>query len=393
MKKYRELSVSEYELVTEGNVEIPMRDGTILRADITRPSDPGKFPVILQRTPYNKQAGFEGGKGIPEFYGTRGFVVVVQDVRGRFGSDGDFYPYRDDGAGINQDGYDTVEWLAKQPWSNGKVGTFGGSYTGSTQYLNAISRPPHLKTMFVREAPAEYYQEHIYRGGAFELGTMMGFSRFVTLANISKLVKEEDVPRYKEILESADANAEYWYEQLPLFPTPYLVGLSDWYNDWLDNPIDGPYWDAFNIQKKHDQIEVPAYHLGGWFDLFLMGTLKNYTGIKTQGGTETARSNQRLIIGPWEHGPLNVENQFAGEYDFGPKAPLKVDDLQLPWFDQWLKGKDTGILDDPPVRIFVMGRNEWTNHSDWPIPGTKYSNFYLHDGKGGSSTSLNDGVL
>ena len=141
-----------------------MRDGTILRANITRPNVEGNFPVLLERTPYNKEAGSENGVGSPQFFAQRGYAVIIQDVRGRFASDGDFYPFRDDGAGINRDGYDTIEWAALQPWSDGNVGTIGGSYSGATQYRNALSRPPHLRAMFIRESSADYYQEWVYRG-------------------------------------------------------------------------------------------------------------------------------------------------------------------------------------------------------------------------------------
>ncbi|MDP6714310.1 MAG: CocE/NonD family hydrolase, partial [SAR202 cluster bacterium] len=332
MVRDSELSQPQFQTTHEKNVEIPMRDGTTLRANITRPDAEGQFPVLLERTPYNKEAGSENIVGSPEYYASRGYIVVIQDVRGRFASAGEFYPFRDDGAGVNRDGYDTVEWLAAQPWCNGKIGTIGGSYSGATQYRNALSRPPHLAAMFIRESSADYYHEWVYRGGAFELGFNMGWARSNTLSNLSHLAEGDDIERHREILEGVNAAADDWHGRLPIYPTPYMTGLSDWYNEWLDNPTDGSYWWQFSVEKFHDQIQTPIYHLGGWFDIFLNGTLKNYMGIKKRARTDKARQSQKLIVGPWVHGPANIDNQFAGEFDYGTDAALNMNDLRLPWF-------------------------------------------------------------
>ena len=387
------LSAIKYETTHEKNLEVPMRDGTILRANVTRPAAKGRFPVLLERSPYNKEGGSENVVGSPEFYAARGYAVVIQDVRGRFASDGDFYPFRDDGAGTNRDGYDTIEWAAAQPWSDGNIGTIGGSYSGATQYRNALSRPPHLRAMFIRESSADYYQEWVYRGGAFELGFNMGWARNVTYSNLPHLATGAEHDCRKGILERAAEEQDDWYARLPLFPNPVLEGLSDWYNDWLAHPNDGPYWWQFNVQNGHDQIEAPIYHLGGWFDVFLGGTLKHYVGLKRRARTAKARESQKLIIGPWVHGPANIDNQFAGEFDFGLDAAVKLNELRLPWFDYQLKGIDSGIMDDPPVRIFVMGSNQWRNEADWPLPDTRYTPYYLRAGATGSINSLNDATL
>ena len=393
MIKESVLSKPQYETTHEKNQEIVMRDGTILRANITRPNVEGKFPVLIERTPYNKEAGSENGVGSPQFFAQRGYAVIIQDVRGRFASDGDFYPFRDDGAGINRDGYDTIEWAAAQPWSDGNVGTIGGSYSGATQYRNALSRPPHLRAMFVRESSADYYQEWVYRSGAFELAFNMAWAHGVTLTNLAHLAEGEKFNQQKGRLERVKEEMESWYARLPLYPCLFFEGLSDWFNDWLQHPTDDGYWDAFNMDKFHDQIETPMYHLGGWFDIFLTGTFKHYMGIKGRGRTEKARQSQKLIVGPWVHGPGAINTQFAGEFDFGADAAKDFNELRLPWFDYWLKGIDTGIMDTPPVRIFVMGRNEWRDEADWPLPDTQYMNYYLHSGQSGSIKSLNDGTL
>lgn len=387
------LSKPQYETVHEKNVQVPMRDGTILRANITRPRAEGRFPGLVERTPYNKEGGSENIVGAPEFFARRGYAVVVQDTRGRFASDGEFYPFRDDGAGLNRDGHDTVEWVAVQPWCDGEVGMIGGSYSGATQYRNALSRPPHLRALYVRESSADYYREWVYHGGAFELGFSLNWAHIVTSANLAHLAEGKEFERQQGILDQVKKDMADWYGRLPLYPCPFLEGLSDWHNVWLEHPEDGPYWWQFNIEKFHDQIETPICHLGGWYDIFLAGTLKNYLGLKQRARTEKARQSQKLIIGPWVHGPANINNQVAGEFDFGPEAARDFNELRLPWFDHWLKGLDNGITEGPPVRIFVMGRNAWRDEMDWPLPDTRWANYYLHSGPSGSIVSLNDGAL
>ena len=387
------LSKPQYETVHEKNLEVPMRDGTILRANVTRPKAEGQFPGVLERTPYNKEGGSENAIGSPQFFAQRGYAVVLQDVRGMFASEGEFYPFRDDGAGLNRDGYDTVEWMAEQSWCDGNVGSIGGSYSGATQYRNALSRPPHLRAMFVRESSADYYQEWVYRSGAFELGFSLSWLHTVTSINLANLVEEGDLERQQKVLAQVKEEMDDWYARLPLYPCPFAEGLSDWHNTWLETPEDGPYWWQFNVEKHHDQMEMPTYHLGGWFDIFQAGTLKNFMGMKRRSRTEKARQSQKLIIGPWVHGPGNINNQIAGEFDFGADAAIDSNELRLPWLDYWLKGIDNGIMTDAPVRLFVMGRNQWRDEADWPLPDTRYTNYYLHGGNSGSIDSLNDGTL
>ena len=180
---------------------------------------------------------------------------------------------------------------------------------------------------------------------------------------------------------------------MPLYPCPFVEGLSDWHNTWLEHPEDGPYWWQFNVEKFHHQIETPTYHQGGWFDIFLGGTLKNYMGMKRRARTAGARQSQKLIIGPWVHGSGNINKQVAGEFDFGREAARDFNTMRLPWFDYWLKGIDSGVMEEAPVRIFVMGRNQWRDEADWPLPDTRYAKYYLRDGHSGSIDSLNDGAL
>ena len=386
------VSQPEFETIFAKDVDVPMRDGTILRADVTRPDASGSFPVIIERTPYSKTGG-ENAVKAPDFFARRGYIVIIQDVRGRFASEGDFYPFRDDGAGPLQDGYDTIEWAAAQSWCNGKVGMIGGSYSGATQYQAARSRPPHLVAQFVRESSADYYHEWVHRGGAHEHGFSLYWVRTVTHQNLAHLVPPEELEEQKARFEKILAEIDDWYLRLPLYPCEFVVGLSEWHNDFLAHTEHDAYWTDLAVAPDHDQIQTPIYHLGGWYDIFLAGTLKNYTGLRRQARTEAAREAQKLIIGPWIHGPTNTDKSIAGEIDFGPEGARNINELRLPWFDHWLKGRPTGILEEPPVTLFVMGRNQWRAESEWPLPDTRYANYYLRAGASGSVESLNDGSL
>ncbi|HIE95142.1 MAG TPA: CocE/NonD family hydrolase, partial [Acidobacteria bacterium] len=326
-------------------------------------------------------------------FARRGYAVVIQDVRGRFASEGEFYPFRDDGADVLRDGYDTVEWMAGQPWCDGNVGMFGGSYSGATQYRAALSRPPHLKALFVRESSADYYREWVYRDGAHEFGFSLYWARVIAATDLPHLVPSDDVKRQQALFDRILADMPQWYERLPLYPVPFLEGLADWHNTWLEHPQDGPYWWRLGIDRHHHQVDVPIYHQGGWYDIFLAGTLKNYMGLRRRARSEKARRAQRLVIGPWVHGSGNINKQTAGGYDFGPAAAQEFNQMRLPRFDHWLKGRDTGVVDEPPVRLFVMGRNVWRSETDWPLPDTHYTPWYLRAGPSGSVTSLNDGCL
>lgn len=382
-----------YDLRAQRDVPVPMRDGTRLVADIYLPSGDGPWPTLLERTPYNKETSSEISLGAPEYFASRGYAVVIQDVRGRFKSEGAFYPFQDDGWRANRDGYDTVEWIAAQPWSNGKVGTIGGSYSGATQYQMLPTRPSHLTAQFVRESSSDYHTEWVYRGGALELAFSLPWALGVTLSNLAHLVPAEELESRRAVLTGVRDEIETWFSDRPLAPCPFLTGLSDWYNEWLEHPADGPYWWKWNLGLKHQEIETPVYHLGAWFDGFLRGTLENYKGARTRARTESVRNAQKLIIGPWVHGPGNIDKRVVGEIDYGAEAAVQFNPLRLPWFDYWLKGIDNGILDEPRVRFFTMGANQWQTTSDWPPPDAHPLTLYLSGGKSGSARSLNDGRL
>ncbi|MDA0233261.1 MAG: CocE/NonD family hydrolase [Chloroflexi bacterium] len=386
-------SVPVHKVTVDRDVPVTMRDGTALMADVHRPSGSGEFPVLIERTPYNKAASSETKFGAGEFYASRGYACVFQDVRGRFGSAGDFYPFRDDGDGERKDGYDTVEWAAGQPWSNGKVGTIGGSYSGATQYRMLAARPPHLVAQFVRQSSSDYSNEWVYRNGALELAFNLSWAIRHTVNQGHKWAGTDDGARYDEQTRAVLANLLSAINTLPLKQQGVLLELSPWWGDWLDNPDSGPYWDEFDIAAKHGLVTTPVHHLGGWYDGFLRGTLENFAGLKTSAATEHARVGQRLTVGPWVHGPDAADQTGCGEMDFGADAAIGFLEMRLEWFDHWLKGVDNGVMERSPVKLFAMGVNRWREFSDWPPPGAKMTPLYLSGTKSGSCRSLNDGSL
>jgi putative CocE/NonD family hydrolase len=382
----------------ERDVAVPMRDGTTLYADVYLPDGTGPFPALLERTPYNKQSSSEITLESPRVYTEHGYAVVIQDVRGRFRSGGDFYPFRDDGWGPNRDGYDTVEWIAAQSWSDGKVGTIGGSYSGVTQYRLTPTRPPHLAAQFVRESSSDYHREWTYRGGALELGFAFHWALRVALSNLDHAELAARAERFGGVealrarLAGADREIHSWMRQRPQHPRSILTGIYDWWDDWLAHPSEDAYWWDTTIALHHHEFDTPIWHLGGWFDSFLRGTLVNYEGVVAR-GRANARPNQKLIVAPWIHGPANINVSKVGEIDYGPAAAVDLHSLRLPWFDHWLKGAENGIMDEPPVRIFTMGSNEWQSLPAWPPPDVRHEEWYLHGGSSGSARSLNDGSL
>ena len=392
-RKQTKPSSPEYEVTVERNVVAEMRDGTKLLSDVYRPKARGRFPTVIERTPYNKENSSETKLDAGEFFASRGYVAVFQDVRGRYASEGEWYPFRDDGWGKNRDGYDTVEWAAGLPWCDGKVGMIGGSYSGATQYRLAPTRPPHLTCMFARESSCDYHQEWVYRGGASELGFNLWWALRHTTDNPERLATTPEKRRTMKALVQAVEELEAWYEYLPLTPMPVLEGLQEWYDDWMAHPDDGPFWWRWNVSHQHHRVDVPIYHLGAWFDIFLRGTLENYTGIRDGAESERARAAQKMTIGPWTHGPDFADERVVGEVDFGPEAPLGFLEARMPWFDCWLKGVETGVMDSAPVRLFVMGRNRWRDVDSWPVPGTRYVKWHMRGGTSGSARSLNDGRL
>ncbi len=377
----------------EQDVPARMRDGTILYSDIYRPDTPGRYPVILCRTPYNKDAfGTRVNSLDPIRAAREGYAFVMQNVRGRYNSQGTFYTFKNE---IN-DGYDTVEWAASQAWSSGAVGMHGGSYVGATQWLAAISRPPHLKCIIPSITSDDYYEGWTYQGGAYQLFFTLSWAVSLAMANIEHIEREHgdvsaDSARMMEALNDMDsALAMLNFAEHPLFKNP---AMAPYFNDWVRHSEDDSYWKTVNIRERHSTIEVPAYSMSGWFDIFLGGALRNFTGMRKNGATEAARNGQRLLVGPWFHD--DSPGSVGGEVNFGPNADSVSFDFhgtKLRWYDYWLKGEDNGVGEEDPVRIFVMGANEWRSEKEWPLARTRYTDYYLHSG-GRANSVRGDGSL
>jgi uncharacterized protein len=357
-----------YEAVIEQNVGAAMRDGVALRADVYRPKAEGRFPVILQRTPYNKAQGLEFGMRSAE----AGYVAVIQDVRGRFASGGEWYPFRHEAA----DGYDSVEWAAALPYSNGKVCLYGGSYVGVTVMLAASAHPPHLAAIFAVATGDNYYEGWTYRGGALQQWFVQTWASILARHTLERRTRENE--RFRD-----------WANELPVSAYPMLPGvdpksLAPYYVDWLRHPSYDSYWKQWALD--YSVIGVPGCHVGGWYDTFQSGTLANYQGLRKSASTEAARRAQRLIMGPWLHGSLLTSR--TGELDFGSAARFEMGGQARAWFDSVLNNSAAG----KPVRLFVMGENVWRDEQEWPLARARETRYFLHS-LGKANTLAGDGTL
>lgn len=346
-----------------------MRDGVKLYADVYRPAAPGRYPTLVIRTPYGTQRENSGIHDKLPRLAQAGYAVVNQDVRGRYESEGRWEPFRNEGA----DGYDTIEWAAKQPWSNGKVCTEGGSYLGHVQWAAATLAPPSLVCAFPAVASTNIYANWLTHGGAFRLSFNYGWG-------VVRMPNRIMQPQWWHT--GKDAAPELTYEKI-LPHLPLSTGdlesahsVVQHYRDWLKHESYDAYWKSISDEERFNKVKVPVHTSGGWFDIFLAGTINGYVGMRQNGGTPAARQGARMTIGAWGHG----QSQKYGDLDFGIANNEKLVDYELRFFDHYLKGVDNGIDREPRVRLFYMGVNRWKSEADWPIPGTKYTNWYLGDG-------------
>lgn len=364
-------------VIIENNVEIPLRDGTVTRANIYRPQTEDLVPAILVRTPYSKDLLFAQTFSLdPVRAAESGFAVVFQDTRGRYKSEGNFHPYRYEA----EDGYDSVEWVAEQDWCDGSIGMSGLSYLGAAQWLAAIERPPHLKTIVPITIGSQHYMDMMaYEGGAFKLGYLLFWiTAFVAPDVAMRRVAEgkTDEGEVMRIFESIDQVHDL-SRHMPLSTLSLLKEnpVAEFYFEWMRRQSED--YQPAAIRDHYSHIEVPAYIVGGWYDYFLDGTLENFTRMQKEGATQGAREGQRLLIGPWDH----LLSSVSSEHDFGIFASTLGADfvgLQLEHFAYHLKGEQNGVEEAPPVRIFVMGENVWRNENEWPLARTDYVRWYLH---------------
>ena len=359
----------------ELDLAVPMRDGVTLFADVYRPDVDEPLPVLLQRTPYDKSQGRTGALEVIRA-ASHGYAVVIQDTRGRYTSEGEFYPFLDE----PNDGYDTVQWCAEQPWSTGKVGMFGRSYVGATQWLCAITNPPNLTCIAPGITASDYYEGWTYQGGALAWGFALSWTmRQLTMANMGAISSRHDIPDgTRGQLLAAFNELDCTFRHQPIVDLPHLKEpLAGYFYDWIRHSSSDDYWNRWRIEDHYPHITTPALHIGGWHDIFLLGTLRNFVGMQKQAEDATARGGQRLIVGPWHHGPFG---EISGEFFFGLGAAgpaIDTDGIHLRWFDHWLKGEQNGSENESPVRIFVMGSNEWRDEQEWPLARTEYVDLLL----------------
>lgn len=341
-------------------VPVPMRDGVRLSANVFLPASHGRLPAILVRTPYNK-----GSDLIPNYkaFVDRGYAVVVEDVRGRYDSEGSFEPLTQE----PEDGDDTINWIARQAWSNGKVGMIGGSYLGIAQWKAALRNNPHLKAIFPVVSGDDDYRDRFYSpGGAMKLGHRLEW-----------LAENVRVRGYEP-----DFNKFVWH--LPLRTADQsATGVSvDSYQRAVAHPAFDSFWRSVSTREHLDQVHIPVFAVGGWYDNYAESDLDAYAALRKTSGVN------RILIGPWPH---NMSYKFP-DADFGPAAAVPVRRLQLDWFDQWLMGKDSSLLSTPPVQVFLMGANQWVEEREWPPAAARVKSFYL-DSKGHANTLDGDGLL
>jgi len=366
---YTQVSQPEYGWTFKGDVRIPMRDGVELSADMFVPDAEGKFPTILIRTPYDNNRFVQSSYG--PYFASRGYVLMVQDVRGRGDSDGVFNPFVNEA----EDGFDTHEWIGTQDWSNGKVGSFGGSYQGWTQVYPATLKSKYYTAMVPEVCPPDPFLNFPYQDGALMLAAL----EWVVLID------------GRTMQDMTHVNWEQIYEQLPLIEMDKNTGRDAFFwREWVDHYTWDDYWHKRSYQEKLAKVDMPAIHITGWYDDDQPGCIQNFVAMRKHAESIGKGKHQRLIIGPWPHA-FNRSRRL-GDFDFGANSLIDINNLYLKWFDYWLKGKDTGILDEAPVKIFIMGDNVWRDEQEWPLARTEYTKYYFHS-DGRANSFFGDGKL
>jgi putative CocE/NonD family hydrolase len=360
------------DVTVECDAECPMRDGTVLRADVYRPAAEAELPVLLMRMPYGKTtAGANWGYAHPAWYASRGYVVAVQDVRGRHASDGEFTPFVDE----SDDGYDSVEWAAQLRGSNGQVGMYGFSYPGATQLLAAVAQPPSLGAIAPGFTASQFYDGWTYSGGALSLASIAGWATFLAVDTARRRGDEEGHAALLGALGAAPSL--FW--RLPLSDyLPLLERHAPYFSDWLEHSSYDEYWRATAVDENFSRITVPALHTGGWYDIFHAGTIANFRGM--------GPAPQKLLMGPWQHSPWRAITAEARE-DVGANA---VDEWHLRFFDEVLKGEKAGVL-EASGRVYVLHEG-WRDVDGWPPTASAEATYFLHS-EGRANSAYGDGRL
>jgi putative CocE/NonD family hydrolase len=385
-------AAGKYEVSTLHNVMVPMRDGVHLATDIYRPARngevvAGRLPVVLGRTPYNKSPGNVPDR-TAQYFVEHGYIYINQDLRGRYASEGSFRPFGDQDV---NDGYDTVVWITKQPWSTGKVATIGGSYGGLTQMTLALANPPGLAAQAVQRMWDNAFKTGVYTGGAFNLRRLP----WPVQRGYQGSPEALRDPKIRNALQQMEKDMMHWLDGFPrswqtgASPLALLPGYERFLTDVISHWTYDDFWKndkALNIEEHWDDYaDVPVYWINGWYDIYAMRTPIQYMEM-----SKRKKSPQKLIMGPWCH--CATENTYVGAVEYGPAARVWGDSLRVAWFDQTVKGIDNGILREPPVRIFVMGGGDghktpegrifhggvWRSENEWPLARAQNTSFYFH---------------
>ncbi len=369
----------------EKDVAVTMRDGVVLRADVLRPQQEGRFPVLVYRTPYGKEPALKEYTTFQHAV-ERGYAVVLQDVRGRYASAGEFRPYQNEG----RDGYDTIEWAAQQPWSTGAIGTFGLSYPGALQWLAAVENPPHLKAM----VPAMTFstpQNFFYSGGLWDMSWIEWI--WDNIAPDVRVKKNLPGPKtYEEAIASWRQTGSKMQQTLPLLDLAELKDVAPYYYDWLRHPPDDSWWGWCELRNKYRNVHAAVLNLSGWYDdnYGPEGASTNFAGLlKSRAGQKNPETH--LLIGPWVHGVTSTAKTKSGEREFGPSAAIDYDEVVLGWMDHFLRGMKNGDDRERPVRYFVMGDNHWRDADAWPPAAQSTPYYLLPSADGGRLESLSLG--
>jgi uncharacterized protein len=367
-----------YPVRVERGVRAKMRDGVSLAADVYRPDALGRFPTLLQRTPYDRK----GGGSQAQDLAAAGYVVVLQDTRGRFDSEGEFYPFRNE----SDDGFDSVAWAATLPYSNGRVGMFGGSYVGATQMLAAASKPPQLAAIFPYVTASEYYEGWTYQGGALMRWFASSWASGLSIDTLRRKANQMQQPKQWVRKEPI--------EDYPLFAVPTPAEVAPYFKDWVTHESDDDYWRPIKVSDHYGEMPVKALHMGGWHDIFSTGSVRNYLGLRKGAPTPEARDGQRLTMGPWGHAATSPEGKI-GDVVFGKDAVLEMTGAIRDWFDYALRGVANDYATKPPVRLFVMGENAWRYESEFPPARSVLTRYSLDPAPAqkGETPSRKDGLL
>ncbi len=377
----------------EKDIMVPMRDGVRLATDAWVPVGDGPFPVLLVRLPYGKDMPVLFAYGLlPNIFALleAGYAVVYQDCRGTFRSGGEFVPM------VNEpsDGADTLGWLLEQTWCDGNIGSYGPSYLGFVQWASALAASDRLKAIAPAVTTTEYYLTPWYsEGGAMSLHTIQTWTTLMALADTQRAAAagSGDMQALMGLVAMA-ADPEAHLAELPVRARPLLEKQWPWWADILAHPARDTFWQQLSVADRFEDITVPALNIGGWFDIFISSTARTFTEMRKRGGSAEAREGQRLIIGPWDH--LNSTGIYP-DRKFGLMADALYNDLtgaHQRFFDRWLRGRADAQAGDAPVRIFVMGVDQWRDEPDWPLPDTAYVDYFL-DGSGRANTADGDGEL